>query len=272
VVFEVVPEAALSAAQRAIRAHYGEVAAQAPAAALDFGQACHYAYSDEQRSALPSQACSASRGCGNPLARADLREGERVLDLGCGGGIDVLLAAPQVGAGGHIYGLDMTPRMLDLARDNATAAGVDNVSFISGLIENVPLPDAAVDVVTSNCVINLSDDKLAVLREAYRVLVSGGRFVVADMVLVRPELPAEQRARAASLVGCTNGVLTVEEYRELMEAAGFVEIAVEPYAALSWENVAAKATQRGREDELAALDPRLVHQALAAAYVFGRKS
>ncbi|MDR1015795.1 MAG: methyltransferase domain-containing protein [Coriobacteriales bacterium] len=274
----------LSESQRAVREHYGEVAcragqaggsqaqgseAQAPGGQAPGGQAQLYPSAD--REALPAQACSASRGCGNPLAQAGLREGERVLDLGCGGGIDVLLAARQVGGSGHVYGLDMTPEMLALAERNAAEAAVSNVSFIGGLIEDIPLPSGSVDVVTSNCVINLSDDKGAVLREAWRVLVPGGRIVVADIVLERPGLPAAMRRAAACILGCTNDVLTIREYEGLMREAGFGEVVVEPYRRSSWQSLEAKAERRGQQALLAQLDPQQVDDALASAYITGRK-
>jgi SAM-dependent methyltransferase len=257
----------LSESQRTIREHYGEVACRADQ--LNNSQAHHYSVTDQD--ALPVQACSASRGCGNPLAQARLQEGERVLDLGCGGGIDVLLAAPQVGSSGHIYGLDMTPEMLELAEHNAAENAVTNVSFISGFIEDIPLPDSSVDVVTSNCVINLSDDKGAVLREAWRVLVSGGRFIVADMILEKPELPASMRKIAAFILGCTNDVLTVDAYTDLMRKAGFTEISIEPYRRTPWRSLETKANKQGQEALLAQLEPQQVHDAIVSAYIKGHK-
>ncbi|MDR1184108.1 MAG: methyltransferase domain-containing protein [Coriobacteriales bacterium] len=257
----------LSESQRTVREHYGEVACHADQ--LNNSQAHHYSTTDQE--ALPVQACSASRGCGNPLTQAELREGERVLDLGCGGGIDVLLAAPQVGSSGHIYGLDMTPEMLELAKRNAVEGAVTNVSFISGFIENIPLPDGSVDVVTSNCVINLSDDKGAVLREAWRVLAPKGRFIVADMILEKPELPASMRKTAAFILGCTNDVLTIDEYANLMQKAGFVEVYIEPWHRTPWRSFETKANKHGQETLLAQLDPQQVHDALASAYIRGRK-
>ncbi|MDR2197063.1 MAG: methyltransferase domain-containing protein [Coriobacteriales bacterium] len=259
--------ATLSQSQRRIREHYGAVAGNAEA--LDNSQIHHYSRSEQQR--LPYSACSVSRGCGNPLSRAALKPGERVLDLGCGGGIDVLLAAEQVGRSGCIYGLDMTSEMLELARRNAAQAGVKNVSFIQGLIEDIPLANGAVDVVISNCVINLSDEKASVLREAWRVLAPGGRFVVADVVLVRPELPPAMRTAAAIILGCTNGVLTVGEYEALMTEIGFEGVLVEAHHSTPWQRLEDKAKRQGQNDLLADLDPQLAHEALAAAYIFGEK-
>ena len=168
----------------------------------------------------------ASLGCGNPTAVAELREGETVLDLGSGGGIDVLLSARRVGPTGKAYGLDMTDEMLELARANAAAAGATNVEFLRGLIEDVPLPDASVDVVISNCVINLSTDKPAVIREIARVLRPGGRVGVSDVV-ADDDLTPEDRAERGSFVGCIAGALSFSEYRTMLAAAGFVDVEVE---------------------------------------------
>jgi SAM-dependent methyltransferase len=165
----------------------------------------------------------------------------------------------------------MTPEMLELARRNAAESAVTNVSFISGFIEDIPLPDASVDVVTSNCVINLSDDKGAVLREAWRVLAPKGRFIVADMILEKPDLPASMRKTAAFILGCTNDVLSVGEYDALMRKAGFVEVSIEPWRRAPWRSFETRANKHGQEALLAQLDPRQVHDALASAYVRGHK-
>jgi len=174
---------------------------------------------------LPGEAVQASLGCGNPIAVADLHEGERVLDLGSGGGIDVLLSARRVGPSGFAYGVDMTDEMLELARANATEAGAANVEFRKGEIEALPLPDAAVDVVISNCVINLSVDKPAVLREMFRVLVPGGRIGISDIVAEDHMSPAGRLA-AGSYVGCVAGALTRAEYLDGLAAAGFAGASV----------------------------------------------
>ena len=168
----------------------------------------------------------ASFGCGNPTLLADLRPGERVLDLGSGSGLDVLLSARRVSPGGHAYGVDMTDEMLALARRNAAEAGIDNVTFLKGLIEEIPLPDASVDVVISNCVINLAVDKSAVLREAFRVLRPNGRFAVADMVALDEISPFLKR-QLDLWAGCIAGTITVDAYRAALEGAGFAEIDVE---------------------------------------------
>jgi SAM-dependent methyltransferase len=180
-------------------------------------------YSQADISALPTEAVEASLGCGNPTAVADLSEGETVLDLGSGGGIDVLLSARRVGETGFAYGLDMTDEMLDLAKKNAAEAGVTNVEFLKGYIEAIPLPDSSVDVVISNCVINLSTDKPAVVAEIHRVLRPGGRIGITDIV-ADDSLTAEERAERGSWVGCIAGALSYREYHELLAGAGFSEI------------------------------------------------
>ena len=184
-------------------------------------------YDAVQTGGLPEAAVLASLGCGNPTALAELRAGEVVLDLGSGGGIDVLLSAKRVGPTGRAYGLDMTDEMLALARDNQRQAGATNVEFLKGEIEHIPLPDASVDVIISNCVINLSADKDRVLAEAFRVLKPGGRFAVSDVVTrgaIRPEI----RASAMAWVGCVAGALDEDDYRHKLAAAGFSDIGVEP--------------------------------------------
>ena len=182
-------------------------------------------YREGEIDGLPEEAVLASLGCGNPLAVAELREGERVLDLGSGGGIDVLLSARRVGPSGFAYGVDMTDDMLTLARQNAAAAGAANVEFRKGHIEDVPLPDAAVDVVISNCVINLSTDKPAVLAEMFRVLVPGGRIGITDVV-AEDHLTAADRAAAGSYVGCIAGALSRTEYLDGLAGVGFAEASV----------------------------------------------
>lgn len=182
-------------------------------------------YAATERDALPVAAVAASLGCGNPTAVADLRPGERVLDLGSGGGIDVLLSAGRVGPTGFAYGVDMTEEMLHLARANAAAAGATNVEFLLGTIEAVPLPDAAVDVVISNCVINLSTDKAAVIAEMFRLLVPGGRIGISDVVAEDHLTPAE-RAERGSYVGCIAGAWSRCEYLDGLAAAGFADASV----------------------------------------------
>lgn len=184
-------------------------------------------YEVSETSNVPTEAFLASLGCGNPTALAELQPGEAVLDLGSGGGIDVFLSARRVGPSGKVYGLDMTDEMLALARENQRKAGVDNVEFLKGEIEDIPLPDATVDVIISNCVINLSADKDEVLRESFRVLKPGGRFAVSDVV-VRGELPEVMRRNVELWIGCVAGALEEKEYRRKLANAGFVEVDVEP--------------------------------------------
>jgi arsenite methyltransferase len=184
-------------------------------------------YSDAETATLPADAVAASLGCGNPTALAQLRPGETVLDLGSGGGIDVLLSARRVGLTGKAYGLDMTDEMLALARENQKKAGVHNVEFLKGEIEAIPLPDDAVDVIISNCVINLSADKDRVFAESLRVLRPGGRLAVSDVV-VRGEVPAEIRRNVELWIGCVAGALEESEYRAKLERAGFEAIEIEP--------------------------------------------
>lgn len=184
-------------------------------------------YSNQEREGLPADAVAASLGCGNPTALAELHVGETVLDLGSGGGIDVLLSAQRVGPTGKAYGLDMTDEMLALARDNQRQAGAENVEFLKGEIEQIPLPDRSVDVIISNCVINLSGEKEHVLAEAFRVLRPGGRLALSDIV-ARGTVPAEIRRHLELWAGCVAGALEETEYRELLGRAGFVEIGIEP--------------------------------------------
>jgi arsenite methyltransferase len=200
-------------------------------------------YEDAETAGLPADALAASLGCGNPTALAELKPGEAVLDLGSGGGIDVLLSARRVGPRGKAYGLDMTDEMLALARENQRKAGVTNVEFLKGEIEKIPLPDGSVDVIISNCVINLSADKDRVLKEAFRVLKPGGRIAVSDIV-VRGEIPADIRRSVELWAGCVAGALEESEYRTKLTAAGFEAIDVEPtriYTAEQARDLLAKA-------------------------------
>src|SRR6058998_2909953 len=184
-------------------------------------------YDEVDKAAVPDKAVAASLGCGNPTALAKLQPGEIVLDLGSGGGIDVILSAKRVGPAGKAYGLDMTDEMLALARRNAIEAGVTNVEFLKGQIEDIPLPDASVDVVISNCVINLSTDKARVMAEAARVLRPGGRFAVSDVV-VRGPVPTELRRSVELWIGCVAGALDDADYRAKLARAGFVDVEIEP--------------------------------------------
>ncbi len=215
--------------QAALRVHAGGSSGCGGSAALE--SCCDPIttglYDHAQTSQIPEDAVKASLGCGNPTALAQLNPGETVLDLGSGGGIDVLLSARRVGPTGKAYGLDMTDEMLALARENQRKAGVENVEFLKGEIESIPLPDNSVDVIISNCVINLSADKDRVLREAFRVLKPGGRFAVSDVV-VRGEVPAEVRRNVLLWVGCIAGALQDTEYQSKLADAGFDSIEIEP--------------------------------------------
>jgi SAM-dependent methyltransferase len=200
-------------------------------------------YSQLELGEVPLAAALASLGCGNPTALAELHAGERVLDLGSGGGIDVLLSARRVGPTGFAYGLDMTDEMLELAEKNRTEAGVENVRFLKGIIEAIPLPDSSVEVVISNCVINLSADKGQVLREAFRVLSPGGRFAVSDVV-VQGELTPALRQSIESWAGCVAGALEEDTYRTLLQDAGFVDVDVEVTRRYTIDEIDPSATTR----------------------------
>lgn len=206
-------------------------------------------YSEEEKGGLPEAAVGASLGCGNPTALAALSPGEAVLDLGSGGGIDVLLSARRVSPDGRAYGLDMTDEMLALAERNRAEAGVENAEFLKGHIEDVPLPDGSVDVVISNCVINLSDDKPAVIREAFRVLKPGGRFAVSDVVFLgdKEELPAEVSETVALWTGCVAGALARDEYEEILSGAGFEGVSVEVTSTYDPEDIEGLDTEEKRE-------------------------
>jgi arsenite methyltransferase len=245
----------MSDIQQAIRDKYGAIASSVINSSDHAGccgpSACGCAdaitsnlYSDVETGELPADAVTASLGCGNPTALIALEPGQTVLDLGSGGGIDVLLSAKRVGTTGKVYGLDMTDDMLTLARNNQRKAGVSNVEFLKGTIEAIPLPANSVDVIISNCVINLSSDKDAVLREAFRVLKPGGRFAVSDVV-VRGEVPAYVRRSMELWVGCIAGALEDREYVRKLQSAGFTSIDVEPWRIYSVDDARAFLTKSG---------------------------
>ncbi len=211
-------------------------------------------YDEKQKQGLPEEAVLASLGCGNPTALAQLNAGETVLDLGSGGGIDVLLSAKRVGPTGKAYGLDMTDEMLALARSNQARSGIENVEFLKGEIEHIPLPDNSVDVIISNCVINLSTNKNQVLKEAFRVLKPGGRFAVSDVV-TRGEMLPEIRERVLLWVGCIAGALEENEYRAKLIAAGFESVALEPTRIYRIED--ARAFLSGQGIDVDALAPQI---------------
>ena len=224
-------------------------------------------YDEAQKSGVPEKAVLASLGCGNPTALAELKPGETVLDLGSGGGIDVLLSAKRVGPTGKAYGLDMTDEMLALAQENKRKSGLTNVEFLKGEIENIPLPDNSVDVIISNCVINLSGDKDRVMREAFRVLKPGGRFAVSDVV-VRGEVPAEVRKSMELWVGCIAGALEEMDYVKLLAKAGFDAIGIEPTRVYSIED--ARQFLSGEGLDVDAIAP-LVKDKFMSAFVRAQK-
>jgi arsenite methyltransferase len=260
--------------QDAVREKYGEIAKSVGRSACCGPSACGCGdpitsdlYSNAETAGLPAEAVAVSLGCGNPTALLDLQPGQQVLDLGSGGGIDVLLSARRVGPGGKVYGLDMTDEMLALARENQRKAGATNVEFLKGTIEAIPLPDQSVDVIISNCVINLSVDKDAVLREAFRVLKPGGRFAVSDVV-VRGEMPAELRRSLELWVGCVAGALRDDEYVAKLQSAGFVDVAVEPWRVYRLEDARAVLAEAGIDADRVAPD---LDGRIASAFIRARK-
>jgi len=223
-------------------------------------------YDERQKAGIPEEAVLASLGCGNPTALAELKEGETVLDLGSGGGIDVLLSAKRVGPTGKAYGLDMTDEMLALANQNKLKAGAKNVEFLKGEIEQIPLPNASVDVIISNCVINLSGDKKRVLGEAFRVLKPGGRFAVSDVV-VRGDVPPEVRTNMELWIGCVAGALEEQEFLALLREVGFENPTIEPTRVYKIEDAAAFLTGSGLEvgDFASAIDGKFMSAFVRAA-------
>ena len=224
-------------------------------------------YDVRQQSELPSDAVTASLGCGNPTALAQLEQGQVVLDLGSGGGIDVLLSARRVGPTGKAYGLDMTDEMLSLARKNAAEAGVENVEFLKGEMEAIPLPDNSVDVVISNCVINLSVDKRKTLQEAFRVLKPGGRFAVSDIV-VRGEVSPDIRRSVELWIGCVAGALEESEFKQILANVGFVDIDIEPTRIYSLDD--AKAFLGENNADIESIGPEMDGKFMSA-FVRGQK-
>jgi arsenite methyltransferase len=260
--------------QDAVREKYGDIARAVGKGGCCGPSACGCGdpitsnlYSDAETSGLPSDAVAVSLGCGNPTALIELKPGQTVLDLGSGGGIDVLLSAKRVGPTGKVYGLDMTDEMLALARENQRKAGATNVEFLKGTIEAIPLPDQSVDVIISNCVINLSEDKDAVLREAFRVLKPGGRFAVSDVV-IRGEVPSEIRRSMELWVGCVAGALKDDEYAAKLKAAGFDSVELEPWRVYQVEDARAFLAESGIDVDRFA--PQVDGKA-ASAFIRGRR-
>ena len=258
----------------AVREKYGEIARSVGKGGCCGPSSCGCGdpitsnlYSDSETNDLPADAVAVSLGCGNPTALIELLPGQTVLDLGSGGGIDVLLSAKRVGPSGKVYGLDMTDEMLALARENQRKAGANNVEFLKGTIEAIPLPDQSVDVIISNCVINLSEDKDAVLREAFRVLKPGGRFAVSDVV-IRGAVPSEIRRSMELWVGCVAGALEEEEYAAKLKGAGFESVEVEPWRVYQIDDARAFLAESGIDvDQLA---PQ-VDGKIASAFIRARR-
>lgn len=264
-------EVARKARREADRAALESVCAS-PAASccgdpLSGGEA-HLLYGEETLAGLPAGALVASRGCGDPVARANLQPGERVLDLGSGGGIDALIAARLVGPQGSVWGLDMTPEMVDLARRNASAAGIENVTFLEGGIETIPLSAGSVDVVISNCVINLCADKAAAFAEARRVLASGGRLVVSDIVAFTP-IPAETHDALGMLTGCRNGISEAASYEKMLHTCGFAHVRIEPKTLYTDEILHEKARRKNLLPVLTRIRDKNVGNLVGSAIVHG---
>jgi SAM-dependent methyltransferase len=260
--------------QDAVREKYGEIARNVGKASCCGPTNCGCGdpitsnlYSANETDGLPTDAVTVSLGCGNPTALIDLQPGQTVLDLGSGGGIDVLLSAKRVGPTGKVYGLDMTDEMLALARENQRKAGVENVEFLKGTIEAIPLPDHSVDVIISNCVINLSVDKDAVLREAFRVLKPNGRFAVSDVV-IRGDVPQDLRRNMELWVGCVAGALDENDYTTTLTAAGFVDVGVDPWRVYRVEDARAFLTDAGVNVDVMA---REIDGKVASAFIRARK-
>lgn len=244
-----------------VKRHYAEVAQEVldalePDAVVGCSSCCEVPatrgeafalYAQEALEGLPAGAQAASRGCGDPIGMADIQPGMRILDLGSGGGIDALIAAKLVGEHGHVYGVDMTDEMVTLARQNAEAAGAANVEFIHSTIQDISLPDGSVDVIISNCVINLCDRKADVFAEAHRLLAPGGKLVVSDIVAFAP-VPVAADAPLRRITGCTNGISTQEEYQHLLEQAGFAEVSIQPKTLYTLEVLHEKAHRKDRLD------------------------
>jgi len=264
-----------------VKEHYGNIAQK-----INTGSACCcgskasscvdatsplFLYSQDNLSDIPKEAVSASLGCANPLAFAELKPGETVLDLGSGGGIDVFIAAKYVGPTGKVYGLDMTDEMLDLAKKNQEKMGVQNIEFLKGYIEAIPLPDNSIDVILSNCVINLSEDKKKSFSEAFRVLKNGGRLSIADIVALK-NVPDFLRTQAELWAGCVAGALSIDEYRNILQSAGFTDISIEPVYFYTKDIIdSILSSQQDSSQPLSNIDLDLLDGAFAGAQIKGRK-
>ncbi|TYP53757.1 arsenite methyltransferase [Thermosediminibacter litoriperuensis] len=261
-----------------VKTYYGDIAKRVNGSSCCSGSSCCGddickdipVYDPEYITGLPEEAVEASLGCANPIAIADLKKGEKVLDLGCGGGIDVFIAAKYVGPEGRVYGLDMTDEMLALANKNKEKMGINNVEFIKGYIEEIPMEDESVDVVISNCVINLSEDKGRVLKEAHRVLKAGGRLAVADIVMLK-DVPENLKKSAEMWVGCIAGALSVGEYEELLKKAGFRNIEIRPVNIYKKDLIRDILEQKNLQELYGEIDLDLVDGAFAGALIRAEK-
>ena len=261
-----------------IKAYYGGIAQKVTEnAKSSCGTSCcdqddhsSILYSKEFTEGLPKEAISASLGCANPIVLANLQKGETVLDLGSGGGIDVLISSRYVGETGKVYGLDMTDEMLELANRNKEKSGEKNVEFMKGYIENIPLEDETVDVVTSNCVINLSESKEDVIKEAYRVLKKGGRLAIADIVELK-DVPNEIRKSIQMWVGCISGALSINKYVRILKSAGFINIEITPVNIYTKEVMKDIAEEKGLVNMYRQLDETQLDGAFAGAHVKASK-
>ena len=271
---------AKDAKREEVRDHYAQVASAvgqgcaAPAETRTESACCcgnDYLYPEDVKDGLPVAALKASRGCGNPLGEIELQQGMTVLDLGSGGGIDCLIAAQDVGPTGKVYGLDMTDEMLALAEQNAAIAEIENVEFVKGFIEDIPLPDALADVITSNCVINLSTDKPQVLREAFRVLKAGGQFMVADIIALKEGFDEEAGLEAARIFGCRSGVITEEAYVQMMQDAGFRDVRVRVFMKYSLNRMREKAREKGLVNAMDCYTDEQLEDAFGGAFISGVK-
>ena len=268
-----------SAKRDAVNKHYADVACSVKNITQESNQTCissscsdaRRLYPEQVIDGVPQAALLASRGCGNPFDRTCLKEGDKVLDLGCGGGIDVLLAAQKVGENGHVTGIDMTDEMLQIARENQAITNITNVDFVKGYLEDLPFEDNSFDCVISNCVINLCEDKGKALSEALRVLKPLGCFVVADIAFDSAYYQAQNVDSVAAILGCTSGVLDIQQYSSILNQLGFLSSNIEIYRRYPYETLLKKAQQKGMQQDLAAYSPQYIDNAFCGVYVTAYK-
>lgn len=267
-----------SSKRDAVHKHYSQVACDVQNSNANQAAASSCSCKDARRlypqqvvNGIPEPALLASRGCGNPFDRTCLKEGDLVLDLGCGGGIDVLLAAQKVGQSGHVTGLDMTEEMLQIARENQAMTNITNVDFVQGYLEDLPFEDDTFDSVISNCVINLCEDKSRALSEALRVLKPLGCFVIADIAFDSAYYQAQNVSSAAAILGCTSGVLDIEQYKAILNSLGFLNSNIEIYKRFSYEVLEQKAAQKNMQGFLEQYSKQYIDNAFCGVYVTGYK-